>query len=128
METTPGAEPVPARKEPAGGARRLRLYARPVLIGGIVLAVVGAVLLLVVTGLDAFNATVYSVGGKSISDATAEAQSLRDQFQGARAIGLAVLIVGAVAIVGSAIALYATRSLVAEDDGDDLGYDELAGE
>ncbi|BCT76993.1 hypothetical protein SCMU_28350 [Sinomonas cyclohexanicum] len=128
METSPSVDPVPARKEPAGGGARLRQYARPVLIGGIVLVVVGVVLLLVVMGLDAFNATVYSVDGKSVGDATAEAQSLRDQFLVAKVTGLVGLIVGGVAIVASTAALYVTRGLVAEQDGDDLGYDELAGE
>lgn len=128
METTPGVDPVPARKAPAVRGVHLRQYARPALIGGIVLVVVGAVLLLVVMGLDTFNATVYSVGGKSIGDATAEAESLRDQFVGAKVVALIALIVGGVAVVASVAALYVTRGLVAEDDGEDLGYDELAGE
>lgn len=106
----------------------LRPIARPVLIAGIVVTVVAAVLLIVVMGLDAFNATVYSVGGKSISDSTAEAQSLRDQFLGAKVSAIVGLIVGGVALVASILVMYLTRGLAKEDDGEDLGYDELAGE
>ncbi|GAB3282434.1 hypothetical protein GCM10027449_24400 [Sinomonas notoginsengisoli] len=127
METSPSVDPVPARPERTGVAVRLRPIARPVLIGGIVVTVIAALLLLVVMGLDAFNATVYSVGGKSIADPTPEAQSLRDQFLGAKMAAIAGLIVGGVALVASILVMYLTRGL-AEDDGEDLGYDELAGE
>jgi hypothetical protein len=128
METSPSVDPVPARPEPAGLLTRLRPYARPVLIAGIVITVVAAVLLVVVMGLDAFNATVYSVGGKNISDATAEAQSLRDQFLGAKIGAIIGLVVGGVALIASIAVMYATRGLDTDDEGDDLGYDELAGE
>ncbi|MGT2461342.1 hypothetical protein [Sinomonas atrocyanea] len=129
METSPSVDPVPARPEPAGLLTRLRPYARPVLIAGIVITVVAAVLLVVVMALDAFNATVYSVGGKNISDATDEARSLRDQFLGAKIGAIVALVVGGVALVVSIAVMYATRGLDADDDdGDDLGYDELAGE
>jgi uncharacterized membrane protein YbjE (DUF340 family) len=99
-----------------------------VLIAGIVITVVAAVLLVVVMGLDAFNATVYSVGGKNISDATDEAQSLRDQFLGVKIGAIIGLVVGGLALIASIAVMYATRGLDADDEGDDLGYDELAGE
>lgn len=128
METSPSVDPVPARPEPAGAVARLRPYARPVLIAGIVITVVAAVLLVVVIGLDAFNATVYSVGGKNISDSTPEAQSLRDQFLGAKIGAIVALIVGGLALVASIAVMYATRGMDTEDEGEDLGYDDLAGE
>jgi hypothetical protein len=128
METSPSVDPVPARPERTGAVARLRPYARPVLIGGIAVTVIAGVLLVVVLGLDAFNATVYSVGGKNISDSTPEAQSLRDQFAGAKIGAIIGLVVGVVALVASVAVMYATRGLDADDDGDDLGYDELAGE
>ncbi|WP_460990712.1 hypothetical protein [Sinomonas soli] len=127
METSRSVDPVPARPD-AGPLARLRPYARPVLIAGIVITVVAAVLLVVVMGLDAFNATVYSVGGKNISDATPEAQSLRDQFLGAKIGSIIGLVVGGVALVASIAVMYATRGLDADEEDDDLGYDELAGE
>lgn len=128
METSPSVDPVPARPEQAGLVARLRPYARSVLIGGIVVTVVAGVLLLVVMGLDAFNATVYSVGGKSINDVTPEAQNLRDQFLGAKVSAIVGLIVGGVALVASIAVMYITRGLAFDDEGEDLGYDELAGE
>ena len=57
------------RHSPRGLAR----YARPALIAGAVIAVVSIALLVIIFFLDSFNATVYSVGGKSVQDATDEA-------------------------------------------------------
>jgi preprotein translocase subunit SecG len=98
------------------------------LVLGIVVAVVSAVLLLVVLGLDAFTATVYSVGGKSIDDPTAEAAALRDQYLGAKIASIVGLIVGGVFLVGSLLVMYFNRSRSNGDEGDDLSFDELAGE
>ena len=45
--------------------------------------------------LDSFNATVYSVGGKDISDATDEARQIRELYSGARIGGVVFLVVSA---------------------------------
>lgn len=122
METTP------ADASPTASHGDFSRFTRPLLLLGIVVAVVSAVLLLVVLGLDAFTATVYSVGGKSIDDPTAEAAALRDQYLGAKIASIVGLIVGGVCLVGSLLVMYFTRSRSNGDDGDDLSFDELAGE
>lgn len=121
METTP-ADASPADHQ------GLSRFVRPILIVGIVLAAVSAVLLFVVLGLDAFTATVYSVGGKNINDPTAEAQALRDQYLGAKIAAIVGLVIGGVFLVGSLIVMYVNRARSNGDDGDDLSFDELAGE
>ncbi|MGN6404893.1 hypothetical protein [Sinomonas sp.] len=121
METTP------ADASPTASHGDFSRYTRPLLILGIVVAVVSAVLLLVVLGLDAFTATVYSVGGKSIDDSTPEAQALRDQYLGGKIAAIVGLVVGGVFLVGSLLVMYFNRSR-GGDDGDDLSFDELAGE
>ncbi|MDQ4501941.1 hypothetical protein [Sinomonas sp. ASV322] len=123
METTP------ADASPGAGNGGLDRIARPVLIVGIVLVALCAVLLIVVIGLDAFTATVYSVGGKSINDQTPEAQALRDQYLGAKIFAIVGLVVGGLALVGSVAVMYLHRGRgKGNDDGDDLSFDELAGE
>ncbi|WP_077489932.1 hypothetical protein [Sinomonas mesophila] len=122
METTPTV-PQPAHR-PGGFAH----LARPALVVGLVIVVISGLLLAVVLGLDAFTATVYSVGGKSISDPTPEAAALRDQYAGAKVAAIVGLVLGGVALVGAAVAMYATRGQDAEDDGGGLSFDELAGE
>ena len=122
METTPTVPPS------AHGGRGLAQLARPVLIVGVVVVVVAGLLFAVVLGLDAFTATVYSVGGKSISDPTPEAAALRDQYAGAKVAAIIGLVLGAIAVVGGAVAMYATRGRDADDDGGGLSFDELTGE
>lgn len=122
METTP-ADASPATNH--GGLSR---YVRPLLILGIVLAAVSAVLLFIVLGLDAFTATVYSVGGKSINDPTPEAEALRDQYLGARIAAITGLVIGGVLLIGSLVVMYLNRGRQNGDDGDDLSFEELAGE
>ena len=122
METTP------ADASPAADHWGISRYTRPLLILGIVLATVSAVLLFIVIGLDAFTATVYSVGGKSINDATPEAEALRDQYLGARIAAIVGLVIGGVLLIGSLVVMYLNRSRQNGDDGDDLSFDELAGE
>ncbi len=77
-----------ARQDADGGrpARQgLARYARPALIAGAVIAVVCVALLVIIFFLDSFNATVYSVGGKDVQDATDEAKAIRENYAGARA-------------------------------------------
>ncbi|KHL05001.1 hypothetical protein [Sinomonas humi] len=121
METTP------ADASPTANHRGLSRFVRPLLILGIVLAAVSAVLLFIVLGLDAFTATVYSVGGKSINDPTPEAEALRDQYLGAKIAAIVGLVIGGVLLVGSLVVMYLNRSRNG-DDGDDLSFEELAGE
>src|SRR6476469_2894103 len=74
------------RRSPQGLAR----YARPALIAGAVIAVVCIALLVIIFFLDSFNATVYSVGGKNVQDATDEARAIRDTYAAARLGGIIV--------------------------------------
>ena len=114
---------------PAPLSRPARL-ARPVLITGAVVAVVCLVLLVIIFLLNSFNATVYSVGGKNISDATEEARQIRDLYLGARVGGIVVLIVSVLAAAAAAIVLVREQRKTGDidaDGGEDLGFDDLAG-
>ena len=112
---------------PAPLSRPVR-FARPVLITGAVVAVVCLVLLVIIFLLDSFNATVYSVGGKNISDATEEARQIRDLYLGARVGGIVVLIVSALATAAAAVVLVREQRKAGDPDGgEDLGFDDLAG-
>jgi hypothetical protein len=103
-------------------------FARPVLITGAVVAVVCLVLLVIIFLLDSFNATVYSVGGKNISDATEEARQIRDLYLGARVGGIVVLVVSALAAAAAAVVLVREQRKAGDPDGgEDLGFDDLAG-
>ena len=107
---------------------RLVRYARPALIAGAVVAVVCLVLLVIIFLLDSFNATVYSVGGKDISDATEEARQIRDLYLGARIGGIVVLIVSVLTAAASAAVLVREQRKTGDaDGGEDLGFDDLAG-
>lgn len=118
----------PAQASPTSNNGGISRYIRPILIVGIVFAVVSGILLAVVLGLDAFTAAVYSVGGKSIDDPTPEAQALRDQYVGTKIAAIIGLVVGGVLLVGSLVIMYVNRGRSRGDDGDDLSFDELAGE
>ena len=79
------AEGGTAQQDADGGrpARQgLARYARPALIAGGVIAVVCVALLVIIFFLDSFNATVYSVGGKDVQDATDEATAIRENYAG----------------------------------------------
>ena len=78
------------RRRPQGLAR----YAKPALIAGAVIAVVSVALLVIIFFLDSFNATVYSVGGKNVQDATDEARAIRETYAAARLGGIIFLIAG----------------------------------
>ena len=85
-----------AAQQDADGGRPARQglarYARPALIAGAVIAVVCAALLVIIFFLDSFNATVYSVGGKDVTDATDEAKAIRESYAGARIGGIIFLV------------------------------------
>lgn len=101
--------------------------ARPVLIAGATVAVVCVALLAIIFMLDAFNATVYSVGGNSIQDDTQEAKDIRGLYTGARIGSIAVLVVSLLAAAAAAVVLYRGRGEGAgEDDGDeDVDFEDL---
>ena len=113
MEDSAGTQPSGPAPEP----RRTDLvraqpsspYARPALIAGAAVAVVCIALLVIIFFLDTFNATVYSVGGKDIQDATDEARDIRDLYAGARIGGIILLVISLLAAAGGAVVLYLQR-------------------
>ncbi len=112
--------------------RGLSRFARPALIAGSVVAVVCVALLVIIFFLDSFNATVYSVGGKDVSDSTDEARAIRDTYAAARAGGIIFLVLGALAAVAGGVLLYRDRNasprIDEDDDGQDWDYEDLAGQ
>jgi len=115
------------RHSPRGLAR----YARPALIAGAVIAVVSIALLVIIFFLDSFNATVYSVGGKSVQDATDEARSIRETYATARLGGLIFLIVGVLLAAAGGWLLYRHRNDQGrrrDEGGEDVDFEDLAGE
>jgi ABC-type Fe3+ transport system permease subunit len=112
--------------------RGLSRFARPALIAGSVVVVVCVALLVIIFFLDSFNATVYSVGGKDVQDATDEARAIRDTYAAARVGGFIFLILGAVAALAGGVLLYRDRNtsprIDEEDDGQNWDYEDLAGE
>ena len=116
------------RRRPQGLAR----YARPALIAGAVIAVVCIALLVIIFFLDSFNATVYSVGGKNVQDATDEARAIRDTYAAARLGGIIFLIAGVLLAAAGALLLYRHRNDAGrdrdDDDGEDVDFEDLAGE
>jgi hypothetical protein len=132
-----GARPDPgAAGEDAaeGRARRhgLARYARPALVTGVVIAVVCLALLVIIFFLDSFNATVYSVGGKDVHDATDEARSIRETYAGARLGGVVFLIVGLALAAAGGFLVYRDRNGAdrngAGDDGEDVDFEDLGGQ
>ena len=80
--------------------------------------------------LDSFNATVYSVGGKNIQDATDEAREIRESYTAVRTGGLVFLIASVANAVAAAVVLYRNRNVTNDDgtdDGDDVDFEDLAG-
>ncbi|MCP8998461.1 hypothetical protein NFC73_01740 [Pseudarthrobacter sp. RMG13] len=126
MEDSAGTQPsgLPEARKPD-----LVKFARPALIAGSAVAVVCVALLVIILFLDTFNATVYSVGGKNIQDATDEAQDIRSLYAGARIGGIILLVVSLLAAVGGAVVLYLRRGTVeVGDDGDeDVDLEDLTG-
>jgi hypothetical protein len=126
MEDSAGPQP---SGPPQTNHTDLVKIARPALIAGAAVAVVCIALLVIIFFLDTFNATVYSVGGKDIQDATDEARDIRGLYSGARVGGIILLVISLLAAVGGAVVLYLKRGTADEDDdGDeDVDFDDLAG-
>ena len=104
-------------------------YARPALIAGISVAIISLALLVIIFFLDSFNATVYSVGGKDIRDATQEAGEIRDLYTTARIGGIVFLIASAATAAVAGVILFRDRNSAGNqsDNGEDVGFDDLAG-
>ncbi|XTR53057.1 LPXTG cell wall anchor domain-containing protein [Pseudarthrobacter sp. So.54] len=77
--------------------------------------------------LDSFNATVYSVGGADVSDATDEARAIRDTYAAARTGGIAFLIAGGALAAGAGLLLYRHRNDAGAGgpDGEDVDFADL---
>ncbi|WP_337189799.1 hypothetical protein [Arthrobacter sp. H-02-3] len=110
----------------------LARYARTAIIAGAVIAVVCIALLVIIFFLDSFNATVYSVGGKNVQDATDEARAIRDTYATARLGGIIFLIAGVLLAGGGALVMYRHRNDEGSDrddeEGEDVDFEDLAGE
>ncbi|MDE8667176.1 hypothetical protein PY310_01100 [Pseudarthrobacter sp. H3Y2-7] len=126
MEDSAGTQP---SGPPRNNRTDLVKIARPALIAGAAIAVVCIALLVIIFFLDTFNATVYSVGGKDIQDATDEARQIRDLYSGARVGGIILLVISLLAAAGGSVILYLNRGAADEgDDGDeDVDFEDLAG-
>lgn len=112
----------PAAKD--GGPAR---FARPALIAGSVVGIVCVALLVVIFFLDAFNATVYSVGGNNIQDDTQEARDIRGLYAGARAGSVVVLVISLLVSAAAAVVLFRGRNQAVRDGdgGEDVDFDDL---
>ena len=121
----------PTQSEPTeGNASGLARYAKPALIAGASIALVCLALLVILFVLDSFNATVYSVSGKDISDATEEAREIRDSYAGSRLFAIVGLVVSAVVAVAASVAIFLNRAnepQYEDDDGEDVGFEGLTG-
>lgn len=123
-----------AAREDADGGRPARQglarYARPALIAGGIIAVVCVALLVIIFVLDSFNATVYSVGGQDVQDATDQAKSIRENYSGVRAGGIIFLALGVALAAAGGLVLYRHRNEAGSDDGDngeDVDFEDLGG-
>jgi hypothetical protein len=127
-DSTGGDRADQGRRHLHGPAR----YARPALIAGAVIAVVCVALLVIIFFLDSFNATVYSVGGKSVQDATDEARAIRETYATARLGGIIFLVVGILLAAAGGLLVYRHRNDAGPDqdaeDGEDVDFEDLAGQ
>ncbi|WAH96148.1 hypothetical protein [Arthrobacter sp. MMS18-M83] len=136
MEDNPVRQPDDANGSPSASDKRpfagnLSKYARPALIVGAAIAAVCIALLIIIFFLDSFNAATYSMTGKSIEDATDEARDIRDTYTGARIGAIVGLVVSGVVALASGVLLYLSRGTAPEeeyDDGEDVDFDDLAGQ
>jgi hypothetical protein len=107
-------------------------FARPALIAGSIIAIVCVALLVIIFFLDSFNATIYSVGGKDVRDATDEAASIRNTYTAARLGGITALVIGVVLAAAGGLVLYRHRNERGRDDdeanGEDVDFEDLAGQ
>ncbi|MFF1382508.1 hypothetical protein ACFVWT_02975 [Arthrobacter sp. NPDC058288] len=131
MEDSAGPQP-PVDEQNNDHPRHTGLakYARTALIAGSAIAVVCLALLVIIFFLDSFNATVYSVGGKNIQDATDEAREIRESYAAVRVGGLVFLIASVATALAAAVVLYRNRNVTNDDDtedGDDVDFEDLAG-
>ena len=129
-----GLDKSPAQQdaeEDHSGGQGLARFARPALIAGSVIAIVCVALLVIIFFLDSFNATIYSVGGKDVQDATEEAASIRETYAGARIGGIIGLVTGLVLAAAGGLVLYRHRNEPGRDDeanGEDVDFEDLAGQ
>jgi len=103
-------------------------YSRALLIVGVIVLLVAFAVLGVLWVLDTFNAAVYSVDGKNIADATAEAKGLREIYSPVRAGSWVVLILAAVFAALGAVGLYLNRDNRPKEQGSgqgDLGVEDM---
>ena len=87
-------------------------------------------LLVIIFFLDSFNATVYSVGGKDVTDATDEAKSIRETYAAARIGGVIFLVTGIALAAAGGLVLYRHRNEPGsdgEDNGEDVDFEDLGG-
>jgi hypothetical protein len=109
-------------------ARGIVKYARPALIAGVAVAIISLALLVIIFFLDSFNATVYSVGGKDIKDATAEAGEIRDLYTTARVGGIVFLVVSVATAAVAGVILFRNRTATSDaENGEDVDFEDLAG-
>ncbi|MFH5878318.1 hypothetical protein [Arthrobacter sp. NA-172] len=136
MEDNPVRQPDDANGSPSAPDQRpfagkLSRYARPALIAGASIAVVCIALLIIIFILDSFNAATYSMTGKSVQDATDEARDIRDTYAGVRIGTIIGLVVSGVVALAGAVVLYLNRGTAPKeeyDDGEDVDFDDLAGQ
>ncbi|MET3920500.1 hypothetical protein [Arthrobacter sp. UYEF20] len=128
-----GGRPARQRRAENGVAGHgLARYARPALVAGCVIAVVCVALLVIIFFLDSFNATVYSVGGKDVKDATDEARSIRESYVAAKVGGTISLVIGLALAAAGGFLLYRQRNEPGRndeaDDGEEVDFEDLGGQ
>jgi VanZ family protein len=126
MDEREAPQPAENDYQPADGIVK---YARPALIAAVAIAIISLALLVIIFFLDSFNATVYSVGGKDIADATQEAGEIRDLYTPARIGSVVFLIASAATAAVAGVILFRNRTSAAddEDNGENVGFEGLAG-
>ncbi len=120
-----------AGRDAGTGRPDLARFARPALVAGCIIAAVCVALLVVIFFLDSFNATVYSVGGKDVRDATDEARSIRESYAAAQAGGTTFLVLGLALAAAGGFVLYRRGKEQGwndgSDDGEDVDFEDLGG-
>lgn len=125
MEESEAPQSAEYDNRPAAGIVK---FARPALIAGVAVAIISFALLVIIFFLDSFNATVYSVGGKDIKDATEEAGEIRDLYTAARVGGIVFLIASMATAAVAGVILFRNRTASNDaESGEDVGFEDLAG-